>query len=212
MEKKYVLGLDISTSCTGVCLMEDNNIILLFPIKFSKDSSFWEKADQGKKELSDKLSQYKNKISSIIVEEPLKSFKSGFSSADTISTLIKMNGILSDHARTLTGVAPAYIHVGMARSLAGVKLKANKEDSYKEQIVDWVTGTKLPNFNWEKTKTGNFKPEVGDMCDAYVLALAGSSDKFDDSLEKKKQEKLKKKNKRKKEKEEMKETVVDLLL
>lgn len=203
MNKDLVLGLDISTSCTGLCLLEDDCSIplLLHPLKFPKDVDFWDKVDFMKKEISEKLESYKSRIRLIVIEEPLKSFKQGFSSADTITTLIRMNGITSDHARLLTGTRPTYIHVGMARSLAGIKLKSGSESSYKDQIVDWVTQTKLPQLQWAKTKTGNFKPEVGDMCDSYVLALAGQSKDFEQALQKKVDDKKKRKDKIKKDKQ-----------
>ena len=88
------LGLDISTSCTGVCLMDNNgDIIDIDYIDLKKLSTLWEKADAVASAVSD-LVAGKGHVDAVFVEENLQVFRRGLSSARTLMTLAKFNGII----------------------------------------------------------------------------------------------------------------------
>ena len=89
-----ILGLDISTSCTGWSIINPQGIIVdIGYIDLSKEKSIFKKAKKVKDELFNIFET--NKIEAVFIEENLQSFRSGFSSAATISTLAKFNGIVS---------------------------------------------------------------------------------------------------------------------
>ena len=53
-DKKYFLSLDISTSCTGVCLIDENEqLVVLDAVKLTSSSltTLWSKADRGIEEI-----------------------------------------------------------------------------------------------------------------------------------------------------------------
>ena len=92
----YVLGLDVSTSCTGYCLMyvepsQRTSVKEIGYILISKDKDPYVKAQKVRSLLSNLSEKYQ--IDKVFIEENLQSFRSGFSSASTLSTLSKFNGI-----------------------------------------------------------------------------------------------------------------------
>jgi len=74
-----VLGLDVSTSCTGVCIVDKDielddkgsHILLLDKVEFKKCKTFWEKADVVESVLSDILHRQKIIPTVFALEEPL---------------------------------------------------------------------------------------------------------------------------------------------
>ena len=142
---RLVLGLDVSTSCTGICILDadvteptnGNHIRLLDRIEFKKCKSFWDKADVVEK----KLSEFKNSgITEFCLEEPLLGFSKGMSSAATITTLMRFNGIASYIARCIFGTDPVYIAAASARKLAGVKFGPIRHRTFSKQ----TKSAKLP--------------------------------------------------------------------
>ncbi len=171
-----ILGLDVSTSCTGLTILdEDMNIIKMDHIDFSKCDGIWEKVDFAKSTFEKLFSEYK--IDKCFIEESLMSFSAGFSSAATILTLSKFNFALSYFVREYMKINPTHISAATARKTIGVKLlqKAKCGISHKEQVFNWlvVSGGPLSNIDFPKTRTGKFKPFVADECDSYVIARAG---------------------------------------
>jgi hypothetical protein len=91
-----ILGLDISTSITGVTIVDDGEILLCEAIDTRNKNHFpslFHKAERVKSKLLDMKSEYD--IKHIYIEKSLQTFRSGFSSAKTLSTLASFNGIVS---------------------------------------------------------------------------------------------------------------------
>ena len=89
-----ILGLDISTSCTGWCIIDaSGKLIGMGSISLSKDKSIFKKAQKVKRELSRLNIEYD--IEKVCVEENLQAFRPGLSSAKTLLTLARVNGIVS---------------------------------------------------------------------------------------------------------------------
>jgi Holliday junction resolvasome RuvABC endonuclease subunit len=170
-----VLGLDISTSCTGVAVLDEEfNIIALTHIDFKKCNDFWEKVDRARVELYAIIEQYNP--DEFCVEQILQSFTPGFSSAGTIMLLAQFNAILSASVRDKMGKSPTFITSGHARKLCGLKMLTKAKSggrTHKEQVQDYLVEGYLKHIDFPKTKTGKLKPFVGDECDAYVMARAG---------------------------------------
>ena len=168
-----ILGLDISTSCIGICLLDDVSIILLDYIDLSKNKTFWLKSDAFRNKLSNIQHQF-GKINTLAIEEPLLGFQKGMSSAATITTLMKFNGMASLIARDLYNVEPVYISAASARKLCGIKLYKTSVAgmTHKEQVFNYMREHDLSQIQWKFKKTGKPVDSSKDMCDAYVIAKA----------------------------------------
>ena len=82
-----ILGLDISTSCTGFCVVnEENKVIFLDYENFKGCKDFWEKTDRIEEKIISILAEIKplGKIEKVFVEESLQKFRPGLSSAKTL--------------------------------------------------------------------------------------------------------------------------------
>ena len=115
------------------------------------------------------------KISRVVLEEPLMGFRQGMSSAHTISTLMRFNGIVSYLAREAFHVEPEYIGSAHARKLCGVKLKRTSIGGpQKEQVFKHMAEHDLQHVVWPLKKNGKTVDWSRDACDAYVIARAAS--------------------------------------
>jgi hypothetical protein len=184
---QYDVGFDISTSVTGVCILGENGVLKsLHALKLntSKLETLWDKADHITRELPNLISEsglVKQDIRRVYVEENAKRFTPGFSSADTILTLAKFNGIVCYIAHMLWGVPILDINVLSARARLGIKIdRKDKTLTTKEKV--FLENIRLhPEFPWPKhiAKTGKSAgQEVYDVCardmsDAYVICRGG---------------------------------------
>ena len=181
---KLILGLDVSTSCTGVCVIDaeiqpddvGTHIIKLDYIDFKKCGTFFEKADRVKNELIRHFSTIGAKPTVFALEEPLLGFSKGMSSAGTITTLMRFNGIVSYIGREIFGIDPTYQSAAHARKLCGIKLQktAIAGMSHKEQVFKHMSENDLKHITWSTKKNGQPIDASRDMTDAYVIARATS--------------------------------------
>ena len=177
-----ILGLDISTSCTGWCVLhKDGTLSSMGYIDLKNKKCLFEKAVVVKDTLSN--IHLKNEIQRVFIEENLQSFRSGFSSAQTLSTLARFNGIVSYLCFEEFGFRPLFLNVNSSRKMLGIKIEREKNCgiSTKEQVLNWITANALKSYPWP-TKTLKSGPRKGrvvlepgcyDMADAYVVAAAG---------------------------------------
>jgi hypothetical protein len=171
--EKTILGLDISTSITGATILQNGKIIeslfwdtrnkRLFP-------TFYEKARFIKNKLIE--IEDTHHIGRIYIEQSLQSFRSGFSSAKTLSTLSRFNGVVSWMCYELFDMQPEMLAATSARKQAGVTIK--RGDNAKEKVLQFVLD-KYPEIEVLYTKHGNPKPGTYDMCDSIIIALAGEN-------------------------------------
>ena len=170
---QITLGLDISTSITGATVIQDGKIIkstFWDTRNKNKFATIYDKAKFVKFQLEDLA--FDHNITSIYIEQSLHSFRSGFSSAQTLSTLSRFNGIVSWICWELFGIQPEMIAATSARKQAGVGIK--RGDNAKEKVLQFVID-KYPDIEIQYTKHGNPKPGTLDMCDSIVIALAGDN-------------------------------------
>ena len=166
-----ILGLDISTSITGATVVESGKII---------ETTFWDTRNKKHfptiyhkaKFVKDKIEDIKDRhmISDIYVEQSLHSFRSGFSSAQTLSTLSRFNGIISWACWDIFGIEPRMIAATSARKNAGVAIK--RGENAKQKVLQFVIDN-YADIDIQYTKHGNPKPGTLDMCDSIIIALAG---------------------------------------
>ena len=131
-----LLGLDISTSCTGFCVLnKSGDVVLLDYEDFKGCKDFWEKADRVEEKIKNILGKLKSlgRIEKVFVEESLQKFRPGLSSAKTLTTLSKFNGITCYLVRSHTECSPEYLNVNTARKLVGLKVIRGKDT--KEQTI-----------------------------------------------------------------------------
>ena len=168
---QQLIGLDISTSITGATVVENGKIIKtdFWDTRNKKRfPTIYQKANYIKDKLKSLASEFN--ISHIYIEQSLHSFRSGFSSAQTLSTLSRFNGIISWVCWELFSLEPEMIAATSARKQAGVGIK--RGDNAKEKVLQFVLDN-YPDIKIEYTKHGNPKPGTLDMCDSIIIALAG---------------------------------------
>ena len=175
-----ILGLDVSTSTTGYCVLDNHGkLVELNAISLSRHKTVYDKAAQIKNVFNVLKKQYE--IKQIFVEENLQAFRPGFSSAKTILTLAKFNGITCLLANQEFGIVPIDINVNVARKAINLKILRGKssQKNTKQQVFEWVD--KKIDFDWP-TKVLKSGPRKGqstyesciyDMADAFVIAVAG---------------------------------------
>ena len=107
-----LLGLDISTSITGATVLDESGNIVFCESWDTRNKNhfptLYHKADFVKNKL--KTLDKRFNIGYIYIEQSLQSFRSGFSSAKTLSTLSRFNGIVSWTCWDMFKVEPQMLH------------------------------------------------------------------------------------------------------
>lgn len=186
-----ILGLDPSTACVGITLIDPlvKKPLLLTHVTFEKDKAPKRKKGEPKVEVPDlniydKADKVKAALELLVgqdvrhvaIEEPLLAFGKMSSSAQTIARLQQFNGIVSYVAKTLFNVVPVHLNASHARKVCGVKFDKSIEGDRKQQTFDWLKTRDLVDVVWTTyvNKSGEtcvyeyHKDEV----DAYVVARA----------------------------------------
>ena len=170
-----ILGLDISTSVIGVCVLEEKSLVKVDFINLEKSKNIFEKSEKFKSYLVELKKQFD--ITKIGVEENLQAFRPGLSSAKTIVALARFNGICSYISQEIFRKEPVFVNVNSARKALGVKIDRKSSKNTKEQILEFVSALE-PGIEWP-TKVLKGGPRRGsvvlqkecyDMADAYVIA------------------------------------------
>ena len=169
-----ILGLDVSTSITGVSVVDKNGEILFYEAWDMRNKrhfpTLWDKADFIENKLRELKVRKKFIVEKIYIEQSLQAFRPGLSSAKTILTLAKFNGIVSYLARRVYEMEPEYVGASSARKLCGIKVERGKKA--KEVVLQHILDTE-PKFKISYTRHGNPKPGSHDMSDAIIVARAG---------------------------------------
>ncbi|MBV03864.1 MAG: hypothetical protein CML45_05675 [Rhodobacteraceae bacterium] len=178
-----ILGVDVSTSITGFAIVADGEIVFYDSVDLRKQKNVFDKAIAIKEKILDIYEMYqinnddekmwgdsKYPIKHIYVEQPFTFFNSGGSSAKTMATLQKFNGIVSWILYELFEIRPEYIGATAARKRAGIKVPRGQKA--KQVVLQHLLETE-PAFKIEYTRYGNPKPESYDRADAIVVAKAG---------------------------------------
>ena len=173
-----LLSLDISTSCTGYCIFNENKLVDIGSFNLSKHKDFILKV----KEVQSRLLEIKKKydIKEIAIEENLQAFRPGLSSANTLMKLAQFNGTVQWVCYEIFDIQVESLNVNSARKSIGLKIdKKDKTKTTKEKVLEWVT-VDCPDIAWPTKilKSGKNKGEVRvindcyDMADAYVIGKA----------------------------------------
>ena len=182
-----VLGLDISTTVTAYTLVDTERSQSDFVIKYdgihlNKKKSLYDKV-AAIRECFDFLDKEYN-IDAVYAEESLQSFRRGLSSAKTLSTLTRFNGIVCFLAEDIFKVNVELVNVIHARSRLGLKIDRKSSDTTKEQVLNWsMKHPDLVSIDWPKKKLKSGPragtiindPSCYDIADAAVMSLFGTN-------------------------------------
>ena len=161
--------MDISTSITGITVLNNNGEVVVCDVwDLRKNKNFFQKVENAKSHLE--RIKKNQKIERIFIEQSLQSFRTGFSSAQTLSTLARFNGTLSWLCYELFDIEPEFINAATARKLYGVKVPRGQKA--KEVVLKKVLDTE-EGFVVDYTRYGNPKPGTYDRADSLVIAKAG---------------------------------------
>lgn len=205
-----ILGLDVSTACIGCCVFfddesENGQIIYLNHItpkvsnKIKGIEQLFRKKDIFESEF---LMNWRDKgITKVVIEEPLLSSNN----INTVATLLRFNGMISDSVYHVLGIVPEYISSYDARKYAFPELmsirKFNKlgERYNKNHIMSAIKKNNLvlfgdypwdidkktviwnkvsniyPNIEWVLKNNGELKKENYDASDALITCKATSN-------------------------------------
>ncbi len=183
-----VLGIDISTSITGFAIVAEGQLVFYDSIDLRKYKNIFDKTVAIKEKLLDIFEMYQCNnednirlggsdypIEHIYIEQSLHMFMGGKSSAKTLSTLTRFNGIVSWLVYELFEITPEFIAATSARKKAGIKVPRGQKA--KAVVLEHLLENE-PAFKIEYTKHGNPKPESYDRADAIVVAHAGYSTEY----------------------------------
>lgn len=214
---KIALGLDVSTACIGICILIDDGsehgkIVELTHInpKVSSKIKGIEQLFLKKKIFEEFLVKYKDfGIDNVVIEEPLLRSNN----VNTVSTLLRFNGMISDCVYNVLGIVPEYISSYDARKysfpeLMAIRKYGKDEKQYNFSKIEkeikeaklvlfgsypWTIDKKVviqgkvseffPSIDWLYDKKGELKKENFDACDAYVAVLGFLNKKRHGELE-----------------------------
>ena len=203
--KEIYLGLDVSTACIGISIIIDDGsdygkIVELTHIspKVSSKIKGIEQLFLKKKIFEEFLIKYKDfGIDEVIIEEPLLRSNN----VNTVSTLLRFNGMVSDCVYNILGIVPVYISSYNAREysfpeLMSIRKYGKDEKQYpyskimkeirecklvlfggypwtidKKTVIQGKVSELFPDIEWLYDKKGELKKENFDACDAYVAVL-----------------------------------------
>lgn len=199
--KKIILGLDVSTTTIGICLMiydgskpeiaKLTHITPKISTKIKGIESLCLKKNIFETEF---LHDYENYgITDVVIEEPLLSSNN----INTVATLLRFNGMISDSVYKILGIVPKYISSYDSRRYAFPELMAVRKfdkkgnpypknkiekgkpvlfgeypwDIDKKQIILDKVSEKYPNIDWIYNKDGELKKENFDSSDSVCCVL-----------------------------------------
>lgn len=209
---RIIMGLDVSTSCIGVSIIKDNGDdkpeILVLTHKSPKLSkkvkgieALFLKKNIFEKEFLEKIyDEYlkDEKITDVVIEEPLVSSNN----VNTVATLLRFNGMVSESVYRVLGVVPNFISSYDARmysfpELVSIRKYNRKGKEYplkhiqreikndkvvlfgsypfdvdKKTVMKNMIDEMYPGINWVKNKKDELKKENFDACDSLVCAIA----------------------------------------
>ena len=202
---KIDMGLDVSTSTIGVCIVLDDgsdygkileltHISPKIPSKIKGIESLFIK----KKIFEEFIVKFKDfGIDEVVIEEPLLRSNN----VNTVGTLLRFNGMISDCVYNILGIVPHYISSYDARkysfpTLMSIRKYGKDEKQYdykkikkeiqqckmvlfgdypwtidKKTVIQGNVSELFPDVPWIYNKKGELKKENFDASDAYVACL-----------------------------------------
>ena len=117
-----ILGLDISSSKIGIALLNKDDIVISEVLKFKSNMSLEERAEifeQRMREINEQHVVY-----DVFVEQPAMMFKGGKTTAFTMATLQRFNGMCCYVVNIVFEMEAELINPISARSKLGIKVQS----------------------------------------------------------------------------------------
>ena len=204
--KEIILSLDVSTICIGICLLLNDGsdygkiieLTHINPKSSKKKANGIEEIFLKKRCFEEYIQKFKNfNITKAVIEEPLLSSNN----QNTVATLLRFNGMISDCIYSTFGVVPSYISSYDARKYSFPELMAIRkfgkdEKQYEPKKIEksirdskfvlfgsypWTIDKKsvlqqkvaelFPQIEWIYNKKGELVKQNFDASDAYVACL-----------------------------------------
>jgi len=159
-----ILGLDISSSIIGYCVIDENeNIIEISYIDLRKVEELFDKVKYTLQELF--IVKEKYDIIKIGIEDFLQKFAFGKSSIKTIIKLSQINTLVSYEIYNTFCIRPIFFNSRSARKIVLGK-SYNKEETFQ------IISQKYNSVNWPKKKNNTYADQAYDMSDSLIISLA----------------------------------------
>ena len=168
-----ILGLDVSSTISGIAIVEDGEIIYSEVCDTRNRNKFPHTndiAEEARRQLEHIAENYE--IDKIYVEQRLLGFMKGRTSTKTIVKLAEVNAIFCYLCEDIFDIRPEMIRAVTARKKVGIDTKGLSGKDAKEHILECVE-ERVSDFEYKLTRYGNPKPGSFDRADAYVIACAG---------------------------------------
>jgi hypothetical protein len=169
-----ILGLDVSTSITGASVIGGDGSLLLNEAWDMRNKNKFPDLYAKAKHIQEMLWRIDDLHTiipgGVFVEQPFMFFNSGGSTAKTMATLQRFNGMVSWLCCDIFGVSPEHLTAHESRKLVGIKIP--RGENAKLAVLDFIVDNE-PTFDISYTKHGNPKPECFDKADSLVIARAG---------------------------------------
>jgi hypothetical protein len=179
----YYIGLDVSTSCVGVCALDNSGQIIKITHCYLGDIEGL--VNKGK-HLEGFLSEFRDSLPKLFdepqfevsIEEAAQMFKRGMSSAGVISLLNQINGLAQFLAFNIFFKEPVMISAINSRTQVGLKVVPEKKCSIstKEQVRSFFEKRTGMQLSSKTLKSGPRKGMIVfdernyDSMDAWVIA------------------------------------------
>ena len=164
-----ILGLDVSTTRIGWAIIDEKQELIDSDFfKTDKKMSLEERAVEVRKNIIDPIMALYD-IKEMRIEEPFMMFSGGKTTARTMSSLQRFNGMVSLVAHLALGRPATLVGATTARSRCGIKVPRGTKA--KQMVMMWCA-SKYDKFIMEYTRHGNPKPGLDDEADAIIVALS----------------------------------------
>ena len=171
----YILGLDVSTFCTGFSIwdLEKDKLSKSGFISLKNLNSWHEKVDEVCSILED-IKKNTNKITYIAIEDILQKFIAGKSNIKTIITLAGFNYVIQRKCYEIYNITPVLYNVLRARNLADCSVpRGVKSKNFILRRVCELHPEIKNELPLMKTKP-EFAKEAFDVADAIVVSRAAA--------------------------------------
>ena len=103
-----ILGLDISTSITGATVVDKDGKVVFCTAWDMRNKKYFPTLFDKSDFIKDRMWELDDMfhLEAVYIEQSLQSFRSGFSSAKTLSTLSRFNGIVSWLCYSILDIIP----------------------------------------------------------------------------------------------------------
>ena len=168
-----ILGLDISTSIIGVCIMTNEGEPKVFSyIDLRKIDTMIQKGAAVEEYVRKEIVPHG--IEYLFIEDKLSGFSAGKTMMQTMLKLSAFNAMASwiVYSGLDKLCEPHYIHPSTAKATMKMDgLFISKGEDKKELTLKFVK--KLPGFPYAETRNGNPQKYCYDAADAYLIARTG---------------------------------------